>query len=391
MAPSSGTVSSRAARTFRSTSPFASSASQNSRSFARPAIAFEIQRSCTSRHHATTPLVAGDSYRTRRSRQPAGRTAVDSPTPWASCGRDEVDGALSDGGVRAAGLGLELGARRSFGVRWPMLKSALVDGVPAFLQIVVVAFMVYVATWTGWLLHAHDYERDLSSTQYSSYGGGKDWPTASQPDAEGLGEVKQSLDSLLHYHRDVYMFHTHFLNDSDHTYKSKPSGWLLLNRPVGVDADVDIKPGTQGCDAPAGSDCLRQVLLLGTPALWWGGLPGPGLRGGDVDRRAGLAVRPDRGRNRVDLVAVADVRRPTDLHLLRRRHAAVPRAGADADHGQADRARRADPTAYRRGGGGRVVLRPRALELRVVLADLHRRAAHALLEWTDRIWSSRWI
>jgi dolichyl-phosphate-mannose--protein O-mannosyl transferase len=56
-----------------------------------------------------------------------------------------------------------------------------------------------------------------------------------------------------------------------HTYQSQPSGWLLLNRPVGVDAQVDIKPGTQGCDAPQGSDCLRQVLLLGTPALWWGG------------------------------------------------------------------------------------------------------------------------
>jgi dolichyl-phosphate-mannose--protein O-mannosyl transferase len=46
---------------------------------------------------------------------------------------------------------------------------------------------------------------------------------------------------------------------------------LLLNRPVGVEAEVDIKPGTQGCDAPRGSDCIRQVILLGTPALWWGG------------------------------------------------------------------------------------------------------------------------
>ena len=76
----------------------------------------------------------------------------------------------------------------------------------------------------------------------------------------------------MHYQRDVYVFHTHFLNDSTHTYASKPSGWLLLNRPVGVAADTGIKPGTQGCHAPAGSDCLRQVLLLGTPMLWWGGI-----------------------------------------------------------------------------------------------------------------------
>ena len=164
------------------------------------------------------------------------------------------------------------GARRSFGVRWPVLKSALVDGVPAFAHLVLVALVVYVATWTGWLVHAHEYEEHLSATQYTHYDGGEDWPTSTEPDAEGLGEVTQSLRSLWYYHQDVYTFHTAFLNDSTHTYASKPSGWLLLNRPVGVAADVDIKPGSQGCDAPAGSDCLRQVLLLGNPTLWWGGI-----------------------------------------------------------------------------------------------------------------------
>jgi dolichyl-phosphate-mannose-protein mannosyltransferase len=163
------------------------------------------------------------------------------------------------------------GARRSFGVRWSLPKSVLADGVPAFIQLVLVAAIVYVASWTGWLVNAHTYEQHLSATQYTHYNGGKDWPTRTEPDAEGLGEVAQSLRSLWYYHQDVYDFHTHFLNDSTHVYASKPSGWLLLNRPVGVAADTDIKPGTQGCDAPAGSDCLRQVLLLGSPAIWWAG------------------------------------------------------------------------------------------------------------------------
>src|SRR5690606_7972476 len=88
---------------------------------------------------------------------------------------------------------------------------------------------------------------------------------------DGLGEVVQSLKSLAYYHRDVYNFHTAFLNDATHTYASKPSGWLLMNRPVGVDAQLDIAPGTQGCEAAEGSTCLRQVLLLGNPILWWGG------------------------------------------------------------------------------------------------------------------------
>lgn len=163
------------------------------------------------------------------------------------------------------------GARRSFGVRWPVLRAAVVDGIPSFVQLVLVALVVYVASWTGWLVNAHEYEEHLSATQYTHYAGGEDWPTASEPDAEGLGEVTQSLRSLWHYHRDLYMFHTHFLNDSSHDYASKPSGWLLLNRPVGVAADTGIEPGTRGCDAPAGSTCLRQVLLLGTPTIWWAG------------------------------------------------------------------------------------------------------------------------
>ena len=184
------------------------------------------------------------------------------------------------------------GARRSFGVRWATLRSIVTDGAPAFVHLVLVAAVVYVATWTGWLVHAHEYEKSLSSTQYTQFvkerpcttdkdgkpqennldNSGKRWPTASEPDAHGLGEVWQSLRSLYYYHRDVYTFHTHFLNCSTHTYQSKPSGWLLLNRPVGVAADTGIKPGSQGCDAPADSTCLKQVLLIGTPTIWWGGI-----------------------------------------------------------------------------------------------------------------------
>lgn len=181
------------------------------------------------------------------------------------------------------------GARRSFGVRWPVLKSALADGVPAFVHLVVLAGIVYVASWSGWLAHVGEYEEHLSSTQYRQYTGhghcaedddsyvatdldeDKEWPTADEPDASGPAEAWQSLRSLWYYHQDVYTFHTEFLDCSEHTYQSKPSSWLLLNRPVGVAVTNDIQPGTDGCDAPEGSDCIRQVLLLGTPTIWWGG------------------------------------------------------------------------------------------------------------------------
>ncbi|WP_246142615.1 dolichyl-phosphate-mannose--protein mannosyltransferase [Nocardioides rubriscoriae] len=184
------------------------------------------------------------------------------------------------------------GARRSFGVRWAVVRSALVDGVPAFVHLVLVAGVVYVASWSGWLAHADEYERTLSSTQYTGFVKenpcmvGSDgertsdnesddsarWPTATEADASGLGEVVQSLRSLWYYHHDVYIFHTHYLNCSSHVYQSQPSGWLLINRPVGAATQLDIQPGQQGCDARQGSECYRQVLLIGTPVLWWGGV-----------------------------------------------------------------------------------------------------------------------
>ncbi|MEQ6903188.1 phospholipid carrier-dependent glycosyltransferase [Nocardioides sp. YIM 152588] len=181
------------------------------------------------------------------------------------------------------------GARRSLGIRRPVLKGAVADGIPAFLHLVVVALMVYIATWGGWLAHADEYEQYLSSTQYRQYTGQGDcaseddsyiatnldpdarWATAREPDASGVGEAWQSLRSLWYYHQDVYTFHTHFLNCSTHYYQSKPSGWLLLNRAVGVAVTNDIPPGEQGCEAPADSSCIRQVLLVGNPVLWWGG------------------------------------------------------------------------------------------------------------------------
>lgn len=182
------------------------------------------------------------------------------------------------------------GARRMLGIRWAVAKGALADGVPAFVHLVVVAAMVYIATWGGWLANAHEYEEHLSSTQYRQYTGeghcsedddsyeatdldaSRKWPTATEKDAHGIGEAWQSLRSLWYYHQDVYTFHTHFLNCSEHFYASKPSSWLLINRPVGVAVTNDISPDAKGCDAPAGSDCIKQVLLLPTPVLWWGGL-----------------------------------------------------------------------------------------------------------------------
>lgn len=157
------------------------------------------------------------------------------------------------------------GGRRSFGIKYAVWKSALIDALPGVGYLVLLPFLIYVATWTGWLMHADVYEQYLSNNAYGPY-----WGDYTKHDAHGFfPELFQSLRSLANYHRDLWNFHTDGLKDATHTYASNPLGWNILNRPVGVDAQNGILPGDQGCEAAADSTCLRQILLIGTPVLWW--------------------------------------------------------------------------------------------------------------------------
>ncbi len=157
------------------------------------------------------------------------------------------------------------GARRSFGLTKPLRRSAVIDALPALGYIVALPVLIYILSWTGWMIHAGVYEQHLSHTQYGPY-----WGSYVEHPTHGFfPNVIRSLRSLWHYHQDVYNFHTKFLNTSTHVYQSNPLGWPILSRPVGVDAQLNIAPGAQGCTATGSETCLRQVILLGTPVLWW--------------------------------------------------------------------------------------------------------------------------
>ena len=45
----------------------------------------------------------------------------------------------------------DVGARRLAGADWRSWLALLLDGVPAFVRLVVVSLLVYLSTWTGWL------------------------------------------------------------------------------------------------------------------------------------------------------------------------------------------------------------------------------------------------
>lgn len=142
----------------------------------------------------------------------------------------------------------EVGVRRSAGVRRPW-RDALLDEVPWLALAGVLMVVTYVATWSGWLLTDDGYYR----------------LAARYPNVPGLSDTPYlgALNNLWEYHKAAYGFHTTL--EKSHPYQSWPWQWLLLGRPVAFHWS-----GDGACGAPT---CASEVLLLGTPLLWWSFLP----------------------------------------------------------------------------------------------------------------------
>jgi dolichyl-phosphate-mannose-protein mannosyltransferase len=150
-------------------------------------------------------------------------------------------------------LAWDVGARRLAGAGRRAPTAVLRDGVPAFVSLVMVAGVVYLSTWAGWLSTSGGYDRDWG---------------ANNPDARTTQVFGETLASWIHYQKDIWNFHTgDFINNAEHSYRADPAGWLVVARPIGIDAVNDIKPGTDGCVGP--DNCIRVISGIGTPALWW--------------------------------------------------------------------------------------------------------------------------
>jgi dolichyl-phosphate-mannose-protein mannosyltransferase len=159
------------------------------------------------------------------------------------------------------------GMRRAIGVRWAPLKSLVVDAIPSFFSIVIVALLVYVVSWMGFLTHAEKFE-----AAFSPVGDGEPvWGSVNDHPDNTVEGVVHDLHILWDYHREVYAFHTgDYIKEQTHPFESHPGGWLLLNRPLGIAATSGDDSVIPNC--PEGESCVKQVLAIGTPVLWWGGV-----------------------------------------------------------------------------------------------------------------------
>ena len=148
-------------------------------------------------------------------------------------------------------LSWEIGARRAAGDRTPRRSTARRTTLPLLAAFVALPLAVYLASWAGW------FASDVGWDRHWAQGRGTSWWL-----------LPGSLRSLWHYHAEILQFHTGL--DARHPYQSHPLSWPFLGRPVSYYYPPGITAGTYGCRV---ASCSREVLAIGTPALWWASVP----------------------------------------------------------------------------------------------------------------------
>lgn len=139
----------------------------------------------------------------------------------------------------------DAGARRSAGLKRPFLSAVKRDALPAFVSLVAVAIVVYLATWGGWFLTDGGWDRDWAAGRSTSF-----------------PFIPEAVRSLWHYHSSMYSFHSGLT--SPHPYQSNAWGWLIQARPTAI-----YYSSATGCGA---AQCTSAITSLGNPMLWWAGV-----------------------------------------------------------------------------------------------------------------------
>ena len=128
-----------------------------------------------------------------------------------------------------------LARRRAGVVLWPT-DAAFRQGPASFVLLVGPALLVYLSSWTGWLLSSDGYDR---------------------------GADPNPLMALWKYHEAILGFHVGLV--SGHPYASPAWQWPLLLRPTAIWVADD--------PAPCGTDhCIAVISSVPNPLIWYGGV-----------------------------------------------------------------------------------------------------------------------
>ena len=151
----------------------------------------------------------------------------------------------------------DIAARRAVGVRLWFGAGVFRGGLPAFLALVPVAAVTYVAGWFSWFANQGAYLRTWAADQIAEHG------------TVERAWLPNPLNSLWEYHLRAWSFHNGL--DSEHTYEAHPAGWILQLRPTSFYWEGQVEAGC------AADRCVQAITSLGNPVVWWVGLAALGV------------------------------------------------------------------------------------------------------------------
>ncbi len=156
----------------------------------------------------------------------------------------------------------DLTARRAYGVRSPWYGTAIRDIGPALYALVLVPLGLYLASYWAWFASETGIDRYMAgnpSAPADPIGTGGFWSHI----------VPDALRSLWYFNARALEFHEGLTNSAGnhHPWESKPWTWPMGLRPM---LYYYADNGVSGCGQ---TQCVKAVMLIGTPAIWWLALP----------------------------------------------------------------------------------------------------------------------
>lgn len=127
--------------------------------------------------------------------------------------------------------------RRSVGQEKWISNGFIKQGALSFMNLVPVTFVVYLASWSGWIFSNEGYSRNASGNWFTS---------------------------LFEYHKAAYEFHVGL--STPHPYSANALSWLFAIRPTSFFYEGQAF-GENGCNTDGG--CSSAITALGNPFIWW--------------------------------------------------------------------------------------------------------------------------
>lgn len=151
-------------------------------------------------------------------------------------------------------LAFDVAARRQYRVRRPWLGTLRRDLGPTAYALALIPFGVYLASYAPWFASETAVDRHEAGQSIGEH---------------GQIPLPAAIRSLWHYTYQAYHFHAGLTNaaGNHHPWESKPWTWPMSLRPVLYAIDQQNVPG---CGSQS---CVKAVMLVGTPAMWWLAVP----------------------------------------------------------------------------------------------------------------------